>query len=118
LGAAALLRAAVFGYSGGAGMELLSGGGALSMVHVAAIVLLSSTYLGIFRATGLLDGFHGLIGRMASSLSPHSATVLASLPVAAVSSNKNLGLMLTEHSALPPLRSTAKRRWRSRIPLS
>jgi NhaC family Na+:H+ antiporter len=96
LGAAALLRAAVFGYSGGAGMELLSGGGALSMVHVAAIVLLSSTYLGIFRATGLLDGFHGLIGRMASSLSPHSATVLASLPVAAVSSNQNLGIMLTE----------------------
>jgi NhaC family Na+:H+ antiporter len=96
LGAAALLRAAVFGYTGGAGTELLSGGGLLSMVHVVAIVLLSSTYLGIFRATGLLDGFHGLIGRMAAALSPYTATVLTSLPVAAVSSNQNLGILLTE----------------------
>ena len=52
---AALLRCLVFGYEPPAGMEMLAGGGLLSMAQVAGIVLLTSAYAGLLEATGLLD---------------------------------------------------------------
>lgn len=57
---AALLRCLVYGYEPPAGMEMLAGGGLLSMVQVAGIVLLTSAYAGLLEATGLLDGLSAL----------------------------------------------------------
>ena len=78
---AALLRCLAYGYEPPAGMEMLAGGGLLSMAQVAGIVLLTSAY------AGLLEAFR--------------TTVLAGLPVAAVSCNQTLGIMLTRQLCAP-----------------
>jgi len=95
LGARELLRAAIWGYSGRGAAALFTGGGVLNMLHVACIILLSSTYAGLFRATGLLAGFRRAVDRLSAVLSPYVSAVLVSFPVAAVSCNQNLGIMLT-----------------------
>ena len=73
---AALLRCLVYGYEPPAGMEMLAGGGLLSMVQVAGIVLLTSAYAGLLEATGLLDGLSALgrcLAPAAGGLSDHGA---------------------------------------------
>lgn len=98
---AALLRCLVLGYEPPAGMEMLSGGGLLSMAQVAGIVLLTSAYAGLLEATGLLDGLSSLCKRLSLRLGAFRTTVLAGLPVAAVSCNQTLGIMLTKQLCAP-----------------
>ena len=98
---AALLRCLVFGYEPPAGMEMLAGGGLLSMAQVAGIVLLTSAYAGLLEATGLLDGLSSLCKRLSLRLGAFRTTVLAGLPVAAVSCNQTLGIMLTKQLCAP-----------------
>ena len=98
---AALLRCLVFGYEPPAGMEMLAGGGLLSMAQVAGIVLLTSAYAGLLEATGLLDGLSSLCKRLSLRLGAFRTTVLAGLPVAAVSCNQTLSIMLTKQLCAP-----------------
>ena len=98
---AALLRCLVLGYEPPAGMEMLAGGGLLSMAQVAGIVLLTSAYAGLLEATGLLDGLSSLCKRLSLRLGAFRTTVLAGLPVAAVSCNQTLGIMLTKQLCAP-----------------
>lgn len=92
---AALLRCLVFGYEPPAGMAMLAGGGLLSMAQVAGIVLLTSAY------AGLLDGLSSLGRWLSLRLGAFRTTVLAGLPVAAVSCNQTLGIMLTRQLCAP-----------------
>ena len=105
---AALLRCLVYGYEPPAGMEMLAGGGLLSMVQVAGIVLLTSAYAGLLEATGLLDGLSALGRCLALRLGAFRTTVLAGLPVAAVSCNQTLGIMLTSQLCAPLWRDRKK----------
>ena len=98
---AALLRCLVYGYEPPAGMEMLAGGGLLSMVQVAGIVLLSSSYSGIFDATDLLSGFGGLIRRLAERIGTFRAMTLASVPVSGISCNQTLATILTAQLCRP-----------------
>lgn len=66
-GAGELFACLAFGYTPAPGAEILAGGGIRSMLQVAGIVLLSSSYSGIFDATDLLSGFGGLIRRRRSA---------------------------------------------------
>lgn len=90
-----LLSCLVFGYEPPAGGEMLGGGGILSMGTVAGIVLLSSSYSGIFEATGLLDGFEEGIRRLAKKWGSFRATAAVSIPVSAISCNQTLATILT-----------------------
>lgn len=58
--------------------KLLSGGGILSMVRICAIVCISSSYAGIFKGTGLLDGLKhhldSLVHRRCRSADLHRST--------------------------------------------
>ncbi len=88
--------ACLAGFVPGEGMSpLLAGGGVVSMVNVALIVLVSSTYAGMFEATRMLDGVRGLVGCAASRWGFFAATLLASLPCALVCCNQTLAIMLT-----------------------
>lgn len=90
-----------FGYSPAPGAELLAGGGVQSMLQVAGIVLLSSSYSGIFNATDLLSGFGGPIRRLAGRIGNFRAMMLASIPVSGISCNQTLAAILTAQLCRP-----------------
>ncbi|NCB74588.1 MAG: sodium:proton antiporter [Clostridia bacterium] len=74
---------------------LLSGGGIVSMLKPAAIVLLSSSYSGIFEGTGLLSGIKKYIHALANKINPFGAYILTSIFTTMISCNQTLGVMLT-----------------------
>jgi len=74
---------------------MLNGGGLLSMVQVSLIVCLSSSYAGIFEATGLLDHIKGLIARLSKKISPFGAVACTATITAMIACNQTLSIMLT-----------------------
>lgn len=74
---------------------MLNGGGIISMLKPAAIVLLSSSYSGIFEGTGLLSGIKKYIHALAYKLNPFGAYILTSVFTAMISCNQSLAIMLT-----------------------
>lgn len=76
--------------------SMINGGGIVSMLRVAAIVSISSSYSGIFRKTGILDSVSGIIKRISDRLYPFAAVVLTSIISGAVACNQTLAIMLTD----------------------
>ena len=74
---------------------LMDGGGLRSMVSVGGIVLLSSSYAGVFSHTPLLDGVRGKLAALASRAGGYAAVLVTSVFTAAVCCNQTLGTMLT-----------------------
>lgn len=74
---------------------MLNGGGIFSMLKVAAIVCLSSSYSGIFQKTGLLDRARQAIEQIAAKTTPFTATVLTSIIASMIACNQTLAIMLT-----------------------
>ena len=79
--------------------ELLAGGGVSSMANVILIVLVSSTYAGMFEATHMLDGVRGFVERAGARFGSFAATLLASAACALVCCNQTLTIMLTHQLA-------------------
>ncbi|MGI5976123.1 MAG: Na+/H+ antiporter NhaC family protein [Candidatus Limivicinus sp.] len=88
----------IFGYSSADSeiAPLMNGGGIISMLRVAAIVCLSSSYSGIFQKTGLLEKPQKFLLGLAEKASPFAAVLLTSLITAMISCNQTLAIMLTE----------------------
>lgn len=78
---------------------LLSGGGVVSMVNVILIVLVSSTYAGMFEATHMLAGVRGLVEGAGKRCGSFAASLLASVACALVCCNQTLTIMLTHQLA-------------------
>lgn len=74
---------------------MLNGGGITSMLKVAAIVCLSSSYSGIFRKTGLLDRAKQGIDALARRTNSYTATLLTSIVAGMIACNQTLTIMLT-----------------------
>lgn len=74
---------------------MLNGGGIVSMLKPAAIVILSSSYSGIFEGTGLLSGINKYIHALAKKINPFGAYVLSSVFTTMISCNQTLAIMLT-----------------------
>ena len=74
---------------------MVNGGGIISMVRVSAIVSLSSSYSGIFKKTGLLDGAKRVIGSLADRVGPYTATLCTATLANMIACNQTLGIMLT-----------------------
>ena len=74
---------------------LLSGGGIQSMVKVFCIVCLSSCYSGMFRGTGLLEGFHSGLNRLSAKILPFGSILVTSILTVMISCNQALAIMLT-----------------------
>ncbi|MFB0920760.1 MAG: Na+/H+ antiporter NhaC family protein [Oscillospiraceae bacterium] len=74
---------------------MLNGGGIVSMLKPAAIVLLSSSYSGIFEGTGLLSGIKKYIHILSEKINPFGAYILSSVFTAMISCNQSLAVILT-----------------------
>lgn len=93
-----LLSASLFGYipSDPQLAGILSGGGLLSMVKVACIVALSSTFSGIFEGTKMLENLQDGLGRLADKLSAFGVMLLSSAGITAVFCNQTIGVMMAQ----------------------
>lgn len=74
----------------------LDGGGIRSMVKVAAIVCISSSYAGIFQGTGLLNGLKAGLLKLGQHITPFGAILLASVGTSMIACNQTLSIMLTD----------------------
>lgn len=74
---------------------MLNGGGVMSMVRVGCIVCLSSSYSGIFRKTGLLDGAKQAIQNLSDRTTPYVAAFCTSVVSSMVACNQSLTIILT-----------------------
>lgn len=74
---------------------LLGGGGLISMENVLAIVVLSSTYTGIFRATGLLQGIWQGLSALARRITPYGALLCTAVLTGVITCGQSLAVILT-----------------------
>ena len=59
--------------------SMIDGGGIMSMVRVALIITISSSYSGIFEGTGLLNGLKSKMGSVSRKIMENSVIVTAPL---------------------------------------
>ena len=93
-----LLRTALLGFTP-ADPEVAAmagGGGIISMLRVAGIVCLSSSYSGLFEKTGLLDGVRRVVSRVSAKTTPVTAMALTSLATGMIACNQTLTILLTD----------------------
>lgn len=97
LSLAQLLHIVIFGFQAAdESLEpMINGGGILSMIRVAGIVCLSSSYSGIFQKTGLLDNARQAIEHFAGKTSSFAAVLLTSVLTGMIACNQTLTVMLT-----------------------
>ena len=84
----------LFGYVDSSMDTALSGGGIMSMVMAGGIVLLSSPYAALFRATRLLYGLEGELYFLARRIGSFTCLVLACLPIAMICCNQMLTVLM------------------------
>lgn len=89
-----IAKALIFGYYAGEG-NLMNGGGAVSMLEVLMIVIISSAYIGIFSKTPILKGIKSAVSRMAERLRPFTVTTILSVIISGISCNQTLATMLS-----------------------
>lgn len=75
--------------------ELLNGGGVSSMLHVCLIVLISSSYSGIFSHTPLILPVKEALNRQSKRLGTFGTVTLSALISCGISCNQSLGTLLT-----------------------
>lgn len=73
---------------------MISGGGVVSMLEVSAILLISGTYGGIFRGTGLMNGVNHAIDRWGGKIGRFPAMLLLSAGVCAVFCNQTIAAIM------------------------
>lgn len=97
VGGKELLRLAVFGFEAADAevASMLNGGGIVSMVKVACIVCLSSSYSGIFQKTGMLESIKQRILVLGTKITPYGATLCTALLASMIACNQTLAIMLT-----------------------
>lgn len=74
---------------------MLNGGGISSMLRVAAIVCVSSSYTGIFQKTGLLNQIKAGITALSNRITPFGAMLLTSAVAGMIACNQTLTILLT-----------------------
>lgn len=90
-----LLHAAILGFTpGGDQNPALAGGGAICMLHANSIIALSSTYLGIFRATRLKEWLMIPYNWLSRRLTRRGAAVVLSIPIGMFCCNQSMGILL------------------------
>ena len=92
-----LLRAAVFGFfpQDPEVAAMVSGGGIVSMLRVAGIVCISSSYSDIFKQTGLLDGAKKAIASISAATTPYTAAMVTSIAAGMIACSQTLTILLT-----------------------
>ena len=76
--------------------SMINGGGIMSMVRVALIITISSSYSGIFEATGLLNGLKSKMVAVSRRITVFGTILMTSLVAAMVACNQTLAMMLVD----------------------
>lgn len=93
-----ITKSMIFGYELIGHTELsaiISGGGLISMVSVIFIVLIASSYSGIFEKTGMLNDIQLLLVKMSDKLGVYITTIFTSMVTCAFCCNQTLSTLLT-----------------------
>lgn len=93
-----LLRTVIFGFKLDSDREIsqiISGGGLLSMANVSLIVLLASSYSGIFEETGMLNDIQRMLKIMSKKTGIYLTTLFTGLVAGAFCCNQTLPVLLT-----------------------
>lgn len=91
-----IAKTCVLGYRAqGDGLgTILNGGGLVSMLEVAGILVLSSTYSGIFSGTDMLRQLQDMLGRACTRLGRFSVMVLVSTAMAVIFCNQTISTLM------------------------
>lgn len=93
-----IIHAMIFGFKLNADSSLagiISGGGLFSMLNVSLIVLIASSFSGIFEETGMLNSIQGFLEKMSNKTGIYLTTVFTSLVTGAFCCNQTLPVLLT-----------------------
>ncbi len=74
--------------------SMLSGGGITSMVEVCIILMISGTYGGIFRSTGLLDGLTEKLKKVSAKIGRYPLMLLMSVFICGLFCNQTIGIIM------------------------
>ena len=88
--------------------SMLSGGGMVSMLEVSAILLISGTYGGIFRETGLLSGLTDGLKSLAERIGRYPSMLIMSIGVSAVFCNQTISAIMLSQLSEPLYRPEEK----------
>lgn len=75
--------------------QLIGGGGLFSMLRSVSIIIISSSYFGIFRHTELLSKAKHLVQSLTRTITPFGTTFVTAIVMSAISCNQVLAAMLT-----------------------
>ena len=112
-----MLYTCVFGYRPALPelVELMSGGGLISMISVCLIVVLSCAYSGMFNGTGLLAPVTNRVSALSKRIGLFGAHVVVSFVCCALFCNQTVGIVMSgqllgeeyQHQGLPPMELAA-----------
>ena len=74
---------------------IISGGGLMTMVSVSFVVLIASSYSGLFEGTGMLNDIQGALIKMSKKIGIYLTTVFTSIVTCAFCYNQTLPILLT-----------------------
>ena len=91
-------RWALLGYAAeDAGVAaLMNGGGLASMVNVSLVVCISSSYAGLFKETGLVEGVQRFVDAVGKRYGAFAAVLAVGVPASMIACNQTLAIMLTK----------------------
>lgn len=107
----AILKTAIWGFTmEGPGKlpAILSGGGFVSMISVSLLILVSSTYSGIFEGTDMLRQVERLLERITLRLGRFPSLCLSSVFANMAACNQTLAVILVQQLYAPIYRSQGK----------
>jgi NhaC family Na+:H+ antiporter len=93
-----IIKTMIFGFKLNADSTLkniISGGGLFSMFKVSLIVMIASSYSGIFEKTGMLNDIQELLKKMSNKIGIYLTTFFTSLATGAFCCNQTLPVLLT-----------------------
>jgi len=94
-----ILKSAILGYtSTGTGQfaSIIGGGGLFSMVSGCVLVMISSTFSGIFAATGMLQSVEDFLSKLVDKVGVFTATMLTGIGTNIIACNQTLSIIITE----------------------
>lgn len=91
-----ILKICLLGYeSEGDGLgAILNGGGVVSMIEIVVILIISSTYSGIFSGTDMLGSLQNKLSRACTKLGRFAVMVMMSIAMSAIFCNQTIGTLM------------------------
>ncbi len=91
-----ILKTCILGYeAGGSGLaSILNGGGLLSMVEIAVILVISGAYSGIFSGTKMLESLQEKLSKACSKFGRFAVMVMMSIAMACIFCNQTIGTLM------------------------